>query len=238
MRGLNHTLKVGSNKMFSRANLFMTVIVTVMLISTPASVFAYRSGPPPGRNGSTASGGASCMVCHGATVGAGSVTIIGAPVTYQANVLYNLTIRIEDSTQAGAGFQLSAEDPSGVHTGVLFVADANTQPNTGWINHTSAGVTNSITNWTSLGNAAEYNVVWQAPASDAGPVTFWAAGNAINNNSFPTGDLIYLTTETADFSPPVPTVSQWGLLVMLLVLMTAGTLLIGRRYISVAKAAS
>lgn len=225
--------------MFSRANLYMTVVATVIVISTPASVFAFRSGPQPGKNNSTASTGESCMDCHGTTAGAGSVTIIGAPVTYQANVLYNLTIRVEDSTQVGAGFQLSAEDPSGAHTGVLFViTDGYTQPNNGWINHTSAGVTNSITDWTSLGNAAEYHVVWQAPENDAGPVTFWAAGNAINNNFSLTGDLIYFSTETTDFGPPVPTVSEWGLLVMLLVLMTAGTLLIGRRYSSVVKAAS
>ena len=222
--------------MYSKTKIYVTTVVTVLLVTSPSSVFAFRNGPPAGQNGSTASGGASCKACHGNASGAGSVQIIGAPTTYQLGVLYNLTVRIEDSTQAGAGFQISAEDASGTHAGVLSVVDANTQANADWINHTGTGVNNSVSNWSSMGNSAEYDVEWEAPSSDIGPVTFWVAGNAINNNFAPTGDIVYLHNVTANASPLIPTVTEWGLLVMLLLLMTTGTLVIGRRYTTVSTA--
>ena len=70
----------------------------------------------------------------------------------------------------------------------------------GWVSHTSTGVNNSILNWASMGSAAVYNLSWTAPSVDVGPVTAWAAGNAFNNDHFPTGDIIYLTSESA--GPP------------------------------------
>jgi hypothetical protein len=153
--------------------------------------FAFRSGPPAGRNGSIASGGLTCQQCHGTAVGNGQVQIIGAPTEYEASALYALTIRVSDPVQAGAGFQLSVETGTGMTAGTLTVSDAaHTQLNTNasgvWINHTSAGVDHAVANWVGMGNAAEYQVQWEAPASDIGPVTFWAAGNAINDDFFTT----------------------------------------------------
>jgi len=107
--------------------------------------------------------------------------------------MYDLVVRVQDDTKLGGGFQISVEDPAGNHAGLLILTDpVNTQENAEWVNHTGDGVANSVVNWAALGNAAEYNVRWQAPEC-IGPVTFWAAGNAINNNSSSTGDTIYLT---------------------------------------------
>lgn len=214
---------------------FVAITTLAMTLAVPSSVFAFRNGPPAGANGSTASGGVSCKACHGADVGAGSVQILGAPSVYRPGTIYPLTVRVEDASQVGAGFQISVENAAGIHTGFLVVSDfTNTQFNQSWINHNGTGVTNSVTDWASLGNAAEYNVQWEAPPTDEGPITFWAVGNAINNNSIQTGDIIYLTNTTAVFGPPVPTVSQWGMMVMLLLIMTAATLVIGRNQSAVA----
>jgi hypothetical protein len=161
------------------------------------------------------------------------VQILGAPAYYQLNAVYDLTVRIADPTLVGAGFQLSAETSAGVHAGTLIAIDAvNTRINTndsGFIEHKSTGVDNSVANWASVGNAAEYAVRWQAPATSVGPVTFWASGNAINNNFSPSGDHVYVTSETAGI--PIPAVSEWGLLVLGLLLATAATLLAARRMI-------
>jgi hypothetical protein len=141
-------------------------------------------------------------------MGTGSVQILGFPTEYQPNVLYSLSIRVADPTKLGAGFQFDVETSTGQPAGTILRTDLiHTQLNsrsspTLWfgINHTSSGVNNSIVNWTSMGNAAVYNLSWRAPTSDAGPVTAWAAGNAINNNFTTSGDIIYLANRTATFT--------------------------------------
>jgi len=172
------------------------------------------------------------MQCHGAGAGAGSVQILGFPTNYAPSTDYDLTVRIADATKLGAGFQISVEDASGEHVGALVVTDAtNTQFNTGnvWINHTLSGVNNSVANWAANSSAANYMVRWTSPAADEGPITAWAAGNAINNDFNSSGDTIYLTSATANFMQDVPTVSQWGLAVLALLVLTIGTAIIRRR---------
>ena len=192
------------------------------------------------RNGSTASGGSDCTICHTPSGSPGSVQIIGAPTNYGPSEVYDLTVRVADPTKAGAGFQISVEDPSGNHIGALSIIDAvNTAFNAGdsnWVNHTSTGVSNSIANWVANGNQADYTVRWTSPAANAGPVTFWAVGNAVDNGGSPANDNVYLTDVTATFSAPTPAVSEWGLLVLTLTMMTAATAVLVRRHDSVAPA--
>ncbi len=179
------------------------IISCLFLGSISGTTFAFRNGPPAGFNGSTASAGSSCQACHGITVGGGSVQIIGAPTTYTPNTVYNISVRVADATKLGAGFQISVEDAAGAHRGTLIISDAvNTQKNLGnmnWVNHTGTGVNNAVAGWAGMGNAATYNLQWQAPATDQGALTFWAAGNAINNDFFSTGDIIYLTSVSTVF---------------------------------------
>lgn len=170
------------------------------------SAEARRNGPPAGVTGGPASAGFTCAICHGGEGFDGSIQILGVPAQYEPSMIYNLTVRIDDAEQAGAGFQLSAEAPDGMFLGTLIASDAiHTQLNPndpGFIEHNNVGVDNSVSNWAALGNAAEYQIQWQAPATDAGPVTFWAAGNAINDNFSPSGDHIYATSVTAIGPPP------------------------------------
>lgn len=191
------------------------------------SALASRFNVLPGRTGGPANGGATCRSCHGSAVGDGSVEILGAPSQYQANAAYDLTIRVSDAGQSAAGFQLSVEDASGNHIGVLSVIDAvHTELNSDdpvYINHTSVGVDDAATNWVSNGNSASYNVRWTAPATDMGQVTFWAAGNAVNNNFSTSGDFIYTTNTSATFVA-VPAVSTWGVMILALGVLTAGTI--------------
>lgn len=177
-----------------------SILGLILVFAAPSSVLAYRSGPPPGVNGSTASGGASCRICHGSSAGPGSVQIIGFPTQYLANALYDIDVRVQDSTKFGAGFQISFETTTGAHVGTIIRTDtAGTQLNSGWMNHTSTGVNNSVANWFSMGSAAVYHLRWHAPTTDRGPIRAWAAGNAINNNFNSTGDIIYLTNRIATF---------------------------------------
>lgn len=210
----------------------LTVLVCYAGISWFGSsgASAFSSGPPSHLNGSTASAGATCAACHTDSAGgSGSVQIFGAPSAYEAGAIYNLTVRVSDPVQVGAGYQFSVEDDTGAFIGSLATTDANSQLNAGFINHTSAGVTASLANWGSLGDAAEYQFTWQAPASDAGEVTFWVIGNAINNAGGNSGDLLYLNNLSAGIAPGIPTVSEWGLIIMLMSLMTGGTVVMVRQ---------
>lgn len=206
------------------------LVVLAALLLTTESVWAFSSNPPLGRTGSPASGGLTCTACHGSAVGTGSVTLMGAPTLYDPSTVYNLMVRVADPVQVGGGFQISVENPAGSHMGTLIVSDAtNTQFNTAahtFVNHNSTGVANSIANWGANGNSVTYSLQWQSPATDMGPITFWVAGNAINNNGANTGDFIYTTQTTAGFNGgPIPTVSEWGVLAMALLVLTSGTVL-------------
>lgn len=197
-----------------------------------ADALARRNNPPAGVTGSVASGGSDCTACHTGTPGGGSVQIFGVPARYQFNQVFNLTVRVSDALQVGAGFQLSVEDDLGTHIGTLIASDAvNTELNSDpdYINHTGNGVTNSVNNWSAMGNAAEYHVQWQAPATDAGFITFYAAGNAINDNGIQSGDKVYTTSVVSAPAATVPAASSWGLLALALAAMTAGTIVFARR---------
>ncbi len=220
--------------MTENINCTALVLTAICLLTVPGAAWAFRDGPPAGRNGSVASGGTTCVQCHGGPSGFGSVQIIGVPGRYETDRVYDLTVRISDAAQSGAGFQISVEDAVGTHVGTLILIDAVfTQFNTedpNWVNHTWDGVNNAVANWAGLGDAAEYPLQWQAPSEDIGPVTFYAAGNAINNNFSPSGDVIYLAGETAVFAGPVPAVSAWGVIAMTLLLLTVGTLVLARQH--------
>jgi len=209
-----------------------TLLAAVVLCTLidPAASFGFTNGLSVGFNGGTASGGSDCTVCHEpVTVGTGSVQIVGVPSAYIANHIYNLIVRIEDPDQVGAGYQLSVEDVTGMAVGTVIAPDANSQVSGGFANHTSTGVANTIASWVALGNAAEFQVTWQAPAADAGTAVFWVAGNAINNAAGNNGDHVYLANYGTEFAGVIPTVSEWGLMVMFILLTTAGTIVVGRK---------
>jgi len=205
------------------------VVIAIGLLF-PAVSFGFSNAVQVPFNGGTAAGGSDCTACHTpTTTGTGSVQILGAPSFYAAGHLYSLTVRVEDPDQVGAGFQLTVESPTGTQVGTLTAPGADTQILSGMAGHTTTGVANSIANWVALGNAAEFQVLWQAPASDEGPATFWVAGNAINDAGGNNGDHVYTANYATAFLGNVPAVSEWGLMVMVMLLMTAGSILVGRR---------
>lgn len=178
------------------------------LASSPA--LAYRGGPIAGVTGSPASLGNTCRLCHGNAAGGGSVQILNAPAQYQANQVYELTIRVSDPAQRGGGFEISVETPAGVHVGQLLIVEplytlyADSFPPEQWVSHSFEGVERAVANWAAMGNAAEYRVGWRAPATDMGTIRFYVAGNAINDNFDHTGDRIYTTNAVSTFRAPCP----------------------------------
>lgn len=160
-------------------------------------VHAFSAGPPAGYTRAPGEEPEACAECH-VTSEAGTGTIsITAPQTYVPGQTYPVTVTHSnaDQTRLRWGFQLTALDPSDEKAGNLQSTDVLTQvlDNQGpggarqYIEHTSAGT------FRGQQGGASWTFNWTAPATDVGPVTFYAAGNHANNDDNTSGDHIYFT---------------------------------------------
>lgn len=150
---------------------------------------AYPFGAPPGTTGGF--GEPTCLMCHmGAELNdpAGSLTIEGLPERYTPGQAYRLIVRLRRPQMAAAGFQLSARTPAGAQAGTLSAAAGSAAVKVETVGVQYAGHTEPGSRLAAPG-AAEWTVVWTAPAS--GPVTFSAAANAADDDRSPLGDYVY-----------------------------------------------
>ncbi len=183
----------------------------VILSVVPVMIFAFRGGPPPGRTGAPGEGTCFASGCHAA--GGGQLIENSAAVqlefsggnTYQPGMMKRLTLTISDPQGVVFGFQLSARGPNNEQAGELRSVDATTQILTSggiqYIEHT-APVPGGV-----------FQFDWVAPATNIGPVTFYVAANAANNNFSNTGDRIHTRSFTIQpgVSQPRPTIGQNGI---------------------------
>lgn len=166
-----------------------------------------RTGAEIGFNGGVASIGATCNSCHEFNEGSGRVELLGVPQRYRAGAVYDLTLRITDPEQVGAGFEVSVENENGHQGTMLRTDEAFTDFSPGaqfdeYITHTHDGVGDSIDQWSAGGGSYEYHFAWQAPNADAGRLTIFGAGNAINDQRAFLGDRYYSTDATLGFALP------------------------------------
>ena len=183
-----------------------TVVIAAGLAGFAISIaLGSRHGADPMYTAGPASFGAGCTACHPLNAGPGGVEIVEPPRRYRAGQTYELNVRVFDSQQAGAGFEISAEGPD-AHRGTLLILDAMLTQFAGgdpdYVTHTGDGVDESVADWSTNGGAFEYAVGWQAPPADEGPVTFFVAGNAINNGTGFSGDRFYAGYATAHYAIP------------------------------------
>jgi glucose/arabinose dehydrogenase len=158
--------------------------------------YAKSTGPDVGHTG--APNEKTCDECH--VPDAGSVPpgqlLIGAPQSYVPGQTYQLSVSETNAspTRQRWGFQLTAIDDNGDRAGTLQAGgDGRTQVLTGgfapnpsrqYIEHTQTGT------FVGQSNGATWTFNWTAPATDAGPVTFYSAGNQANNDNNSSGDSI------------------------------------------------
>lgn len=196
----------GMNKSHVRA----VLVVSLCALGLPL-VLAFEHGADAGLSGGPAGyqfGAGNCTACHSFNAGPGGVELVGAPRRYRAGTLYDLTVRVFDIDQLAGGFEISAEGGGG-HIGVFELTDAVFTQNAAgvdpinYVTHTRDGYNDSLANWNANGGAYyEYRLAWRAPAADAGPATFFVAGNAVNHNSAPDGDRFYATHATTHYAKP------------------------------------
>ncbi|MBD0325880.1 MAG: hypothetical protein ICV68_05585, partial [Pyrinomonadaceae bacterium] len=160
-------------------------------------VHAFSSGPPAGYTRAPGEEPEACAECHvNSDAGTGQISIT-APQSYVPGQTYQITVTHtnNDQTRQRWGFQLTALDDSEQKAGTLAPLDNLTQvldnqgpfPNRQYIEHTSLGT------FFGQHDGASWTFNWTAPATDVGPVTFYAAGNHANGDGNSSGDNIYFT---------------------------------------------
>ena len=158
-----------------------------------------RSGNPMDDNGAT------CAVCHGgaAALNSGSGRLLVRAAGYTPGVKQIVEVDLRDPSASKWGFQLTARLASDLtRQAGSFTPNDDTRVRCG-----PAGATYSPCNGeqefashsfiaTQAGTRGgkTFQIEWTPPASDAGEVVFYAAGNATNNNTATGGDLVYTAT--------------------------------------------
>lgn len=188
---------------------------SVLFSTTLTSVFAHSYGPPPRVTGAPGDNAQACTLCHTGSAlnsGAGFVKILlQSGAVYIPGVKQRVMVQVSDPVQQRWGFELSARLNSNLQSGQagdLIPVDNFTQvicedngpkpcvSGVEFIQHTSAGTRNGTP------GGATFQFDWTPPSTNAGPVTFYVAGNAANGNGAMTGDFIY--TSSVQLSPVIP----------------------------------
>jgi hypothetical protein len=150
-------------------------------------------GPPAGFSGGF--GEPACNRCHvGPNINSGPASLNlkfgNEESTYEPNKTYAIEITVSGSDRQNHGFQLVAKNANNQPIGKFAVIDQvltelNPQ-DANYIQHTRVG---------QVGRSS-WRVGWTAPATEAGPVTFYLAVVAANGDVRATGDLVYTFNKT------------------------------------------
>jgi hypothetical protein len=198
------------------------IIFLVLLI--PTTLLAFSGGPPDGKTGAPGEG--VCTDCHSTyplNSGDGSLNI-SAPSYFMAGQTYSIMVTLADSGQSRWGFEITQ-----FGDGSFGVTDpTNTQLSSSggkdYIKHTSTG-----TNAGTPHGPTSWSFDWTAPATPPDSVVLYAAGNAANNNNNNQGDYIYTASTVLYFTEAIPTLNEWGMIILSLLLLAMGTVAVIRR---------
>ena len=173
------------------------------IAAVPITLFAFSTGPPIKRTGALVDdGGRTCTVCHTSFPlndgTGGSVAIIASP--YQAGVKQTITVRVNHPTAIRFGFQLTARLTSDEtkEAGTFAESDlvqvrcdpTGNAPCNGALEFAEH---RQVATGAGQPGPRRFTIEWTPPATDVGPVVFYAAGNCANNSGSPSGDHIYNT---------------------------------------------
>lgn len=166
-------------------------------------VSSFSSGPPAGFTGAPDEN--SCTACHSGDKGMGTFTILSVPQTYTPGQTYQLQVRHVTSNQTRLrwGFEMTAITGAGSGAGIFANLSNTTQVLSE--NGRSYVVQTLIGSAAGQPNGVTWTFTWIAPATNVGPVMFYAAGNQANNDGTSDGDEIYLAQAATQPSGATPT---------------------------------
>ena len=161
----------------------LLVSALVLMLATHALA---SSGGPPESNMSGDSTVLNGCNCHGsAAPGAASgpstevvVSVSGVPHAYELGAAYELTIKVEHSSNTAGGFMMS----SGGQGTFSWADNQSVRPAAGSDDPASAGSTSDNISHDEATDPAIWLVTWTAPAEDGGYLSFYLAGNSVDDS--------------------------------------------------------
>jgi hypothetical protein len=172
--------------------LFTTVALQIDSNSAPAST----TGAPDEADCTTS----GCHQSFGTNSGSGSLAINFANglTNYTPGKTYTLTLEVNQSSLVRFGFQMVAlKNKDNKNVGVFTPIDGTrNQVTTGFGNLSDRKYITYTFKSTSTQTAGKntWTFNWTAPQTDEGPVTFYAAAIAANNDGSDLGDYCYTTS--------------------------------------------
>jgi hypothetical protein len=163
-----------------RAGVFLLTLIVAAFILHDAR--AFPDGAPWGAANPAAE--QDCAACHFGVepVHASNALVIhGLPQKLQAGVTYDLAITFEDSSIVIAGFQLiaqAAEQDVGT-----FTSSADD------VEFIGSSIRSVVP--LRVSSSAAWEIQWRAPERIGGPIDFYLAASAANDDGSPFGDTIH-----------------------------------------------
>jgi hypothetical protein len=129
----------------------------------------------------------------------GSIAITGFPDVYEPGQRYSVTVTLASLAAIRWGFQATVLNGRNKRAGKLLETDsAMTKVVRGkiitdrvYVEQTAAG------SYRGVRGMVSWTFDWQAPKKARGALTIYVCGNAGNDNSKPTGDLVYFAKITS-----------------------------------------
>jgi hypothetical protein len=175
--------------------------VVIIDLSSDNKVHGNSSGSPNGYTGSPLEFGGRTCGTNGGCHGGGSTfqpNMISTDIPssgYIPGQTYQITATVVFAGRTKFGFQLSPQRANGNTAGTM-IANSSVQL-TGsqrYATHNSSSNTGS--------GSRSWTFNWTAPATGLGPVTFYAAFNAANNNNSTSGDIIFNSSLVVNEASP------------------------------------
>ena len=178
-------------------------LITVLVISGTVAVLAEIQ-KEDGRAGATGSPGettcntSQCHVGNPVNAAGGSITIDVPSMPnweYIPGQTYPVSVTVSRQNVSLFGFGFEALRSTGANGGTLAVMNSDTQLKSAVVSgNIRTNVVHTLNGGASSG-LHTFTFNWTAPASGTGNITFYAAGNAANNNGSASGDFIYTTNQ-------------------------------------------
>lgn len=180
-------------------------LLSILALPSVLLLYSYNSGSPGGKSGSMGDGGSTCTDCHTGTAQSqtGWITTNIPAEGYNAGETYIITATGTHTGVVKFGFELTAEDQTGVKVGTFGISEplrtkfANAEKA---VTHTSGGTTPT-------GTTNSWTMEWTVPMSAPAAVRFNAAFNAANGNGNTGGDIIYTSSASANLYVPAPEIT-------------------------------
>lgn len=182
----------------------------LLVLTTSAVVDIMSNGAPASSTGAPGEVDCTTSGCHtgytlNSGLGSASITIANGATEYIPGTTYTITARVNQTSITRFGFQLVAlANSNDSAVGTINVTDgARTQI----INGYGALSNRKYVTYTYPGTSAlssglgEWSFEWTAPPSDKGPVTFYLAAIAANDDGTDDGDYCYTSSLTLTSSP-------------------------------------